>query len=252
MSVYCAADFHGCYWAWKKIKEILKPDDKLFFLGDAADRGPYGWKIIKELLKDKRVTYIKGNHENFLVNVFDNATPDYFDADFLFYGVKLELWFLNGGEITFNSILNDKSISRDEIIDIVHQLKNLPFCVFYHNQLGEDILLSHAGVDNFEEANTTSEEYFLWDRSHCMFYDTWYGKENEIIVHGHTPVDYLFDEHKRNMRIYYDVIEPEYNGGSYWYAKGHKIDIDIGTVYSNEAILLNLDTWEEIMIKNEE
>ena len=51
MSVYCAADWHGNYWVWEKVKEILKPDDILCFLGDAADRGPDGWRIIKELIK---------------------------------------------------------------------------------------------------------------------------------------------------------------------------------------------------------
>ena len=39
MSTYVASDWHGNYWVWEKVKTILSPNDKLYFLGDAADRG---------------------------------------------------------------------------------------------------------------------------------------------------------------------------------------------------------------------
>ena len=64
MSVYALSDLHGNLNIWKKIKEFLKPEDKVYFLGDAADRGDYGWEIIKEIIKDNRFIYIKGNHQN--------------------------------------------------------------------------------------------------------------------------------------------------------------------------------------------
>ena len=51
MSVYALSDLHGNLNIWKKIKEFLKPEDKVYFLGDAADRGDYGWEIIKEIIK---------------------------------------------------------------------------------------------------------------------------------------------------------------------------------------------------------
>ena len=67
MSIYCCSDLHGRYDIWRQIKSFLKPEDKLYYLGDAADRGPNGWKIIKELISDNRIIYIKGNHEDMLV-----------------------------------------------------------------------------------------------------------------------------------------------------------------------------------------
>jgi hypothetical protein len=37
------------------------------------------------------------------------------------------------------------------------------------------------------------------------------------------------------------MIEP----GAYWYAGGHKVNIDCGCVFTDTIVLLNLDTWDE-------
>ena len=44
MAVYACSDIHGYYQIYEKIKSILKPDDCVYFLGDANDRGPDSWK----------------------------------------------------------------------------------------------------------------------------------------------------------------------------------------------------------------
>lgn len=36
--------------------------------------------------------------------------------------------------------------------------------------------------------------------------------------------------------------------GAYWYAKNHKVNIDTGTIWNNNSVLLNLNTWEELVI----
>ena len=73
---YAFTDLHGMYPLWEQIRDFCDESDKLIFLGDACDRGDDGLKIIKELLQDKRVTYIKGNHEDFLedTNSFTSAS----------------------------------------------------------------------------------------------------------------------------------------------------------------------------------
>ena len=65
-TTYCFTDLHGMYNLWAQIRDYCKPDDTLIFLGDACDRGNDGLKIIYELLKDPRVIYLKGNHEDIL------------------------------------------------------------------------------------------------------------------------------------------------------------------------------------------
>ena len=251
MAVYCSADWHGNYWVWEQVKEILKPDDKLFFLGDANDRGPDGWKIIKEILKDGRIIYIKGNHEKFIVDALGRLKPEDFKPDNLdwIWNRKFDIWFYNGGRTTYENIIED-NISPEEKIKIINKLNELPFCVVYHNGCGDDILLSHAGCDNFEAGNIADEDTLLWDRNHCMFYDTWWGNDTEIIVHGHTPIPYLYQEHWDNYKTFkkYESLEPNYDGGAYWYGKGHKVDIDMGTIFTNQAVLLNLQNWEETIL----
>ena len=245
MSVYAWADLHGRFDLLMEGLQYINPEDKVYFLGDAADRGPDGWECIKYILNDERFIYIKGNHEKFLINVFGHATPDDFEIDAFFWDNKLDLWFWNGGDFTYNAIINDKSISIEEKISIIHMLKNLPFCAVYHNIQGQNILLSHAGCDDFETAENWDEEKFLWDRNHLIYYDAWYGKENEIIIHGHTPIELMIKDQQNNTEKELPLWKGE---GVYWYAQNHKCNIDTGAVWNNSTVLLNLDTWEEIII----
>jgi calcineurin-like phosphoesterase family protein len=56
MATYVFSDLHGRKDLWLKAnKEVLGPNDTIYFLGDAADRGPDGWEMIKTLLDDERV-----------------------------------------------------------------------------------------------------------------------------------------------------------------------------------------------------
>lgn len=37
---YVISDIHGYYSIYEQVKNMLKPNDKVYFLGDAGDRGP--------------------------------------------------------------------------------------------------------------------------------------------------------------------------------------------------------------------
>ena len=52
MSVWAFSDLHGHLDLYKQIKEYVKPEDKLYYLGDAGDRGPQSWETVKAILKD--------------------------------------------------------------------------------------------------------------------------------------------------------------------------------------------------------
>ena len=260
MAVYAWADLHGRIdLLWKGIMYI-NPEDKVYFLGDAADRGKDGWEIIKYILNDERFTYIKGNHEDLMVKALNGWEPydgDPIDRPF-YWNHDINLWYYNGGEVTHEAFENDESISNEEKIKILHTLKNLPFVCVYKNTKGQNVILSHAGYDDIDNGD---EEQFIWDRNHLMFYDTWDGEDNEIIVHGHTPIElmirdqinnaqYLTEKHMREGVLGDHLVEPQpWKGkGAYWYGKNHKCNIDTGAVWNGHSILLNLDTWEEIIL----
>jgi len=62
----------------------------------------------------------------------------------------------------------------------------------------------------------------------------------------------MIEEQQDIARFYknrFKVEMPKWTPGTaYWYAKGHKVCIDFGTVWDKIAVLLNLDTFEEIYI----
>lgn len=252
MAVYACADLHGCYWAWEQIKKILQPGDILYFLGDAADRGPDGWTIMKELLNNHQVIYLMGNHERMFLNNWENYDGHKIDTlnDYR-WDDDIWVWYGNGGEVTDIQFIKD-IISNEEKISYIKQLKDLPFITIYHNEFNEDIVLCHAGCD-YHDINKLTEEAATWDRTHFLF-NKWDGPSNVYIIHGHTPIPYLIQE-QENFNKWYDlennIPKAEMFEGAYWYANGHKCCIDCGTVFTDQAVLLNLDTWEEIVINKE-
>ena len=89
MSVFACSDLHGMLHFYKTIKEFLKPEDVVFFLGDAGDRGPHPWETIKAILTDPQFIYIKGNHEDMLIDAMGHG-----------YGSAWALLRSNGGKKT--------------------------------------------------------------------------------------------------------------------------------------------------------
>lgn len=222
MATYACADLHGCLDVWKQIQKFLKQDDTIYVLGDCGDRGPQPWETIKEVLKDSRAIYLKGNHEQMLIDVME---------DYLIYGDfvydSASLLFSNGGQETALGWLEE-----DYRRDWKNLIKNLPIYKIYTNSEGDKIYLTHAGFTPKLEQfgfKLPSEHDLLWDRKH--FNDNWLGEENAYIIHGHTPV--LFFNEPNNEIVYY--------------CDGHKINLDCGTVFSsNHKIgILNLDTFDE-------
>ena len=247
VSVYAWADLHGRFDLLMEGLQYINPEDKVYFLGDAADRGPAGWECIKYILNDERFTYLKGNHEDLLVKAIGRITSETFDNDVFHWNSDIDIWYWNGGEITHDAILAD-TISIKEKTNIIQKLKKLPFCAVYTNINGLKILLSHAGCTSFEIANHWEEHNFLWDRTHLMFYDTWEGKDNEFIVHGHTPIESMIKEQEKNAIWHYQFPQLWAGKGAYWYGQGHKVNIDTGAAWNGNSVLLNLDTFEEIII----
>ncbi len=235
MAVYACSDLHGMMDAYKAIKNLLKPEDKVYFLGDAGDRGPQSWELIKTIYSDDQFIYMKGNHEDMLTK----AMREYIDNDER-VDRAYHLLASNGGGETFQ----DWSYLSDDIkIEWMHRLEKLPIIQEYINENGFRIIMTHAGftpmytVEN--EIAMPDDHDAIWDRYH--FTDPWpVHTEKVIIVHGHTPTMLLAER----AGIPTWTLEP----GSLWYAHNHKICIDCGCVFTGYTCLLNLDTFDEEVI----
>jgi serine/threonine protein phosphatase 1 len=251
--VFCSADWHGCWNPASQVIEYLKPDDKLYFLGDAIDRGPDGIKIFQTLVKDPRVTFLRGNHEDMMARSIPFLMMDY---------PRYEMcgdWFSNGGEKTSESFWD---MDRTDVFNIRYAITNMPTEVTYTSPHGHSVIMEHAGYTPFDIPHRSHDP--LWDREH--FYDEWGDSaegKNVYLVHGHTPVQYLkyfygyqgerpmtIEDAVEKRKFFRDEltnIKPEV----IQYCEGHKFDIDMCTIASGRIALMDLDTFEIIYFDKE-
>ena len=233
MAIYALSDLHGNLELLREIQKFLNEDDTVYFLGDGGDRGPRPWETIKEIYKDKRFIYMKGNHEDMLVK----AVVDYIDYECLDY--SFQMLASNGGEKTFFDFIDQPLDTQHSWL---HVLKNLPIMMTYKNTSGMEIILSHAGFTP-DPYKKPKEKDLLWDRAHIYEFvpDEF---ENTIIVHGHTPIQYMFHDFNDINKL---AGKPEipFEYGAFYYSGTQKICIDQGTYSSGRALLLDLDTFDE-------
>lgn len=248
--IFCSADWHGCYEPAKKLLDYLKPDDTLYYLGDAIDRGDRGFELLEMLLTDPRVKMIAGNHEMMMIE-----TLQYYiyssDEDYRWHILYNSNWFYNGGQKTWDNKLKNKTDA--ELNQLINAINKLPSCYTYQSSAGHKVILEHAGYTPTDRPFRNHDPY--WDREH--FLDNWEGSENTYIVHGHTPVQYLkfmygykdapplTREEKKLINTWYND-DVTYIPEVIQYCGGHKIDIDCCTIDSNRVALLNLDTFKTI------
>ena len=226
MATYICSDLHGNYNVWHEIKKFLKKDDKLICLGDVIDRGSAGYSILVEMLGDPRVELIMGNHEDMMVAACDSFIKYQVDNTH-----EITLWtHHNGGNYTFEDWQLDPG--RMEVLE---QVRNLPLSKEFKNEMGLNLILTHAGC-NAEQFhyNVLEKEDLLWDRYH--YHLKWDGKEEDIVIHGHTPMV--------KMLGWPDFVPVK----AFWYSNNHKVCLDCLTAFTNFTILLNADTFEEHII----
>ena len=223
MSVYCCADLHGRMDLYKQIKAFLGPEDIVYFLGDAGDRGPQSWELIKTIYSDDQFIYLMGNHEEMLIE----AMKDWLDC--FHCGLNWQILVQNGGAQTFEDWMNISN--EDNQRTWMNALNNLPNVRTYINKDNIKIILSHAG---FTPGITTDID-FLWDRNH--YNDEWDYEycSDIIVVHGHTPIPL--------MKI--GSPDGKFEPGDFWYCDNHKINIDNGSTWTGFTCLLDLDTFDE-------
>lgn len=202
MKHYVMSDIHGMGDLFDEVMDFLneQPDGyQLIFLGDACDRGPDGYRIMKSLLENPNVIYLKGNHEDLFVKAIWEAKAHALDEglpmqefvksfgsnyEFMLYGSgwDMRLYLQNGGEPTFSAWLKDGAS-----MSFVNNIAKLPI---YHCH-NDKIDMFHAGSTSYT-LEVMNEHDMLWDREH--FACKWmYGEGDRTLIHGHTPVKYVYD-----------------------------------------------------------
>jgi serine/threonine protein phosphatase 1 len=175
MGLIAIGDIHGCAKTLDALLEQLSPqeDDHLVFIGDYIDRGPDSKGVIDRLMtlsESVPCTFLRGNHEVFLLNHYDGNWHDD------------EVWYLNGGRQTMKSYTDG---TGGEVLPESH-LQFIRDTKLYLDT--EDFFFVHAGLQPHisvaENLRHPSEKTFLWDRSHFSArFLVW----EKAVVCGHTP-----------------------------------------------------------------
>jgi len=246
MGRYAISDLHGCLHLFREVKEMLSDGDVLYVLGDCGDRGLDSWRTIEAVLNDPQCVYMMGNHEDMLINVMRKWYEVFGDTEqepsviesFLLEDEDGYLLFRNGGGITF---LDWAALDVDSRRYYYNALQLRPLYINFVNDNGILIHLSHAG---FTPPMNESRDDLLWNREH--FFDEWDESDNSVVVHGHTIIPHLVNYLEMNLCSYID------GGHIIFYANEHKIGIDCASAFTNQICLLNLDTFESMLIQGDD
>ena len=170
--IYLTSDIHGEYQMFMDLLKLINfsDNDKLYILGDVADRGPEPIKIYQYIMGKPNIFLLRGNHEEMMLDALrlkDNQ----------FVSTHLSrLWMNNGGFVTVDQFLNLPIEEQKRIYDFI---KNTPLYVVINNNI-----LIHAGLpsggyemefeskDDIEKfLRSVNKEYLIWDRDMHEFDD---------------------------------------------------------------------------------
>ena len=264
--VFFFTDIHGRWNLYNTLIEYCKhqdPECTIIFGGDACDRGPDGYKIMKHLLSDPQIIYLKGNHEQLFVAAAKDLKarfqfPDLSNKEHIIKRLQttksmpdrypdIMLSVYNGGDDTLADWIIDGMP-----MDLVEAIDNLPLTFSYENY---DFCHAGAGYKTFESAAQDEytgrkvsyivEQALLWDRS---AWDIGW-KTGRICVHGHTPTVCLpakiYGKDKSELKIHPCCwIGDFYSDKEEW--QGLRIDMDTGATFAGRAYVLNVLTQNVI------
>lgn len=228
---FVCSDLHGQYDLWKQIKDYMNENDTLIFLGDAIDRGPWGVKIMQEMLADPRVVYLLGNHEDMMLDWWLSR------GEREEYGC-LNHWFQNGGNPTYSAFMELDFTQRDELIKKLLKLKYEEEITAYIGSDSLKIYLNHAGSSPHNVLH--NRHTCLWRRDHFKW--KWPKDNPDVVIHGHTPKIYM--EKQYGVKFEKDMVT---------YCNGHKVCLDWGCFATGAIPLYNLNELklEKIFYKEE-
>lgn len=180
MRKFVIGDIQGNYKGLKQCLERSSFDydkDELIVLGDVCDGLPQTKECFDELLTIKRLIFILGNHDQWLLDWVHGKHPG-------------DVWTTQGGRNTQVSYGNSP---RNVPIEHRHLLENA-------NLIFEDDgrVFVHGGIDPTKAVEKQQRNVMLWDRDLCRNArikhnqkpDFKYGGFKEIYV-GHTTTEFF-------------------------------------------------------------
>lgn len=198
-TVYAVGDIHGRIDLLDALLEKIAGDAQnnkspyrvLIFLGDYVDRGDGTFQVVGrlsgltetsgfEIFRDFSIYFLKGNHEDFLVDFLD--TGDHADSwldnggreTLISYGIDTDAVFAGGDlerlRCDFRAAMPDRHLEF---------FRTLDYC-----RVEGDYFFVHAGIRPDVALDVQDPFDMMWIRHEFLSCRTDFGK---IIVHGHSP-----------------------------------------------------------------
>ena len=210
METFVIGDIHARLAA---LKEVLKKagfnykEDKLIILGDIIDGGNEAKECVGELLKIKNKIFIRGNHDQFLI-----------DDGFINKRYHKRIWTSQGGKATIKSYAKGVPEAHKQFF-----LNSVYYFIDDKNRL-----FVHGGFDvwNNKTVQETPPILLMWDRDIIDYVKS--GKTipgfKEVFI-GHTTT-----------QMYGGVMRPIKYNNLYL--------LDCGAGWSGKLCIMNVDTKE--------
>lgn len=239
--MFVFSDIHGNWTLYKEIKEYIAGRPAIF-LGDAIDRGPDGYKIMKDILDSKNIVYLKGNHEDMFVDaadelweareegMYENDIRNFITNVAYHYESAVDLALFNGGMSTLMNWV-EEGMNKD-IVNRVRKL-GIAMSMKADNEVTYDFC--HAGC--FKESfknGTPAEHEALWSRDH--FNEPWF--DHRVLVHGHTFIGSVAKYSNGSVQ------PPRKRSAPLFYHNDSKICMDLRTASSGIAAVLEIPSME--------
>lgn len=258
--VFYFTDVHGCYDLYRAAMNYCfeqDPECMIIYGGDACDRGKDGYKIMKELLDNPRVVYLKGNHEDLFVRAAWFILQDYkgpLNKDSIdhylykcyisdYYSSEVQLSIYNGGSETLMDWMLDgmpqEFVDRINKLPLTFTYENLDFC----HAGGNYKTFQKVALDEYNGDKFIDKDDFMivvWDRNYLG--QGW--APDRTCIFGHTPTPYLpakyYGQDKSTTNAhpcaYYATLDDKWTG--------RKIDMDACAIASGKLYVLNCLTMK--------
>ena len=263
--VFFFTDIHGMYIMYKTIMDYCSkqdPEATIIFGGDACDRGLDGYRIMKELLANPKVVYLKGNHEDMFYKAAREIKEKlkfneslirkevretiYWSSryDYKYSYIKDSLY--NGGIETLTDWVMDGMpmgiIEALEHLPLTFSTETLDFC---HSGTLYKTFKSVADAEyKGEIPDAYDADALIWGRTGLH----WGWAPNRTVVFGHTPTPYLKDyiHIKLDKEKIYPVkyLGDENTTIADGEMTGTKIDMDTGACATGRFFVLNCLTMK--------
>ena len=196
--LFVMTDLHGCSQAMSRLLKHYDGSSKVVFLGDAIDRGPDSYGVVKKLL-ELYALCILGNHEFMSLEALYPET--------VYYKNWAPLWHTaNGGDKTLDSF--DKAIANGA--DYIENRNKIRFPKIYDDYIKRcqshylcgNILFTHSGIPPHGEVKFYEDPFdvehfddtFLWWRprgsaERYLYESRNYNGQKVFSVSGHTPTN---------------------------------------------------------------